>query len=168
MQMNEPAEHIRKQVYHLNAQDLIDHPIWEFCSDEEGIEEQDEATVRPSEDQEVPGYSPGAYVVAADVVFADGTTAVGYVYSGRSDDFGCVQPNVIVGSSQINFWLGSLRYRGDLDAELTNYYQSLGKERDLIFPIIFTTRKKVNGVALQVAVAAFLGLDDNNRVVNRS
>ena len=40
---------IRKQVYDLTAEDLRRYPLWEFCLDEEGIEGQDEATVKPSD-----------------------------------------------------------------------------------------------------------------------
>ena len=42
------TERIRKQVYLLTVEDLNDHPLWEFCPDEEGEEDQDEATVKPS------------------------------------------------------------------------------------------------------------------------
>ena len=40
--MSELDERIRRQVYRLTEQDLLDHPIWEFCSDEEGVDGQDE------------------------------------------------------------------------------------------------------------------------------
>ena len=53
-------EQTRKQVYLLSAEDFKSYPIWEFCLDEEGMEGQDEATVKPSEDLEVPGASPRA------------------------------------------------------------------------------------------------------------
>ena len=38
---------ISKQVYNLTADDFSAYPVWEFASDEEGEEGQDEATVRP-------------------------------------------------------------------------------------------------------------------------
>ena len=64
--MTKPDSRLRRQVYLLSAQDFADHPVWEFCGDEEGFEEQDEATVKPSGEAEISGYAPGAYVVAAD------------------------------------------------------------------------------------------------------
>jgi hypothetical protein len=67
---------IRKQVYELTRLDLQPHPLWEFCPDEEGMLEQDEATVKPSEDSEVSAFSPGAYIVATDFVLADRTPAL--------------------------------------------------------------------------------------------
>ena len=40
--MSELDERIRREVYRLTEQDLLDHPIWEFCSDEEGVDGQGE------------------------------------------------------------------------------------------------------------------------------
>jgi hypothetical protein len=40
--MTESASRIRKQVYELTAQDFLHHPIWEFYSDEEGVDGHDE------------------------------------------------------------------------------------------------------------------------------
>jgi hypothetical protein len=124
----------RKQVYLLSAQDLIDQPIWEFCPDEEGVEGQAEATMRPSTDKEVPGYSPGVYIVAANVRFADGTAGIGYLYSGKPDDFGTIQPNAVVDAGQVNFWLGWLQFRKNLEQHLAQAYELIGKDRNSIFP----------------------------------
>jgi hypothetical protein len=162
--MNSPAPLLRKQVYLLSPQDLIDYPIWEFCSDEEGVDGQDEATVRPSEESEVPGYSPGVYVVAADAVFSDGITAPGYLYSGEPSDMGCVQPNLFTGSSQVNFWLGWLRFIGNVEEIIAGNYKLLGKSRESIFPISFQSRVNVNGAPLEVLVEGFMALDLDRRV----
>jgi hypothetical protein len=97
--METPAR-IRRQVYELTPEDLASHPLWEFCPDEEGEEGQDEATVKPSEDTNVSGHSPGAYILACDVAFADGSAADGYIYSGEPHDFGCTQPNIVTESGQ--------------------------------------------------------------------
>ena len=109
---------VRKQVYELLPQDFIDHPIWEFCSDEEGDEGQDEATVRPTEKAELSEGLPGASVVAADVAFADGSMGVGYLYACDENDIGCLQPNLFAGESQVSFYLGWLRFVPDAPAEL--------------------------------------------------
>ena len=86
----EPSDQIRKQVYLLTSEDLNAHPLWEFCPDEVGEDGQDEATVKPSKETAVSGYSPGVYILAADATFADGTTAIGYIYSGGPEDgMGC-------------------------------------------------------------------------------
>lgn len=38
---------IRKDAGEISIEDLRSHPSWEFCFDEEGIEGQDECTMRP-------------------------------------------------------------------------------------------------------------------------
>jgi hypothetical protein len=100
--MTESASRIRKQVYELTTQDFLDHPIWEFCSDEEGVEGQDEATVRPTTKTKLTAELPGACVLAAKVGFADGSSGAGYLYNCEEDDIGCVQPNLLAGASQVN------------------------------------------------------------------
>jgi len=156
---------IRKQVYLLTAQDLTDHAIWEFCSDEEGEEGQDEATVKPSSVTEVPGYSPGVYILGSDVVFSDGTKTIGYIYSGEPQDLGCTQPNILVGSEQINFWFGALRFQRNLEERLAGYYRLLGKNREAIYPITFQSRADVNGSPLKIVVESFMGIDEKREVV---
>jgi hypothetical protein len=162
--MENSAKLIRKQVYLLSIQDLIDHPIWEFCSDEADVDGQDEATVRPSEEREVPGFSPGAYVVAADAVLGDGTSVLGYLYSGEPSDMGCIQPNILAGSSQVNFWLGWLRFITNKEERIANNYALLGKSRESIFPIAFRSRANINGEPLIVSVEGFMALDLDRHV----
>ena len=156
---------IRKQVYLLRASDLTDYPIWEFCSDEEDEEGQDEATVRPSKDTEILGYSPGAYVVAADAVCNDGSRYSAYLYSGKPDDIGCVQPNLVLPSGQVNVWFGSLKYSGDPQSYVTESLAKLDKLRDEVFPIKFTTRVDENGARVTLSVDGFKARDEEDRVV---
>jgi hypothetical protein len=106
--MTESGASIRKQVYELTAKDFSDYPIWEFCSDEEDVEGQDEATVRPTDKAELKDELPGSCVIAANVKFADDSLGIGYLYNYDDGDIGCVQPNLLTESEQINFWLGWL------------------------------------------------------------
>ncbi len=154
---------IRKQVYLLDAQDFIDHPIWESCLDEELVDGQDEATAKPSAKAEVEGDADGEYVVAADAIFADGTKHPAYVYSGKPNDLGCVQPNVLVPGAQIGFWFGSLRFRSNPEAYLDACYGLLGKPREAIFPIHFITRAAINRSPMTVVVNGFQALDHHDR-----
>jgi hypothetical protein len=157
----------RKQVYLLSAQDLTDQLIWEFCPDEEDVEGQDEATVRPSTNEEVPGYSPGVYIFAANVRFADGTTGIGYLYSGKPDDFGMIQPNVVTDAGQVNFWLGWLQFRNNLEQHLSQAYELIGKDCNSIFPISFESKALVNGASQKIIVESFMGMD-KGQLVRRS
>jgi hypothetical protein len=143
---------IRKQVYELTRSDLRQHALWEFCLDEEEAPGQDESTVRPSTDSEVPDYSPGAYIVAADFVLADGSPAEGYVYSGKPEDFGCTQPNLILADGQINFWFGIATPEVD---RLNALYRRLGRTAKSVFPIRYRTRVAVNGQLMSGVVEGF-------------
>jgi hypothetical protein len=147
-------DRIRKQVYDLTTEDLRAYPLWEFCLDEEGVEGQDEATVKPSVDVEVPGYSPGAYVVATDFFLHDGSSLEGYIYSGKPSDFGCVQPNVILGSGQVNFWFG---IRAPNAEKLKRIYERFGKTKDQLFPLSYKTRVAINGNRADGTIYGFGG-----------
>jgi hypothetical protein len=143
---------IRKQVYDLTTEDFRRYPLWEFCLDEEGTEGQDEATVKPSDDSEVPGYSPGAYVMAADFKLSDGSSMEGYIYSSEPDDFSCAQPNIIVESGQINFWFG---IRVPEVEKLKRIYERLGKTSGQLFPLGYKTRVEINGSRLNGTIKGF-------------
>lgn len=165
----QPESALRRQVYLLTAQELTDHTIWEFCLDEEDIPGQDEATVKPSEDSEVPGYSPGAYIIAADVVFADGTSALGYLYSGEPDDWGCIQPNVVTQAGQVNFWLGALQFIENVHKTIASQLQALGKTPEQIFPAVFESRAKVHDAFQRVVVTGFMAAegDGSAKILSR-
>jgi hypothetical protein len=162
--MMQPESALRRQVYLLTVKELMKHTIWEFCLGEEDIPGQDEATVKPSEDSEVPGYSPGAYVIAADVTFADGTSALGYLYSGEPNDWGCIQPNAVTQAGQVNFWLGALRFVADVDKRIADQLQVLGRSARQIFPAIFKSRAKINDEFQTVIVSGFMALEGDGSV----
>jgi len=156
----------RRQVYELTEKELIAQPIWEFCPDEEGVEGQDEATVRAVL-HDLGKVGPGEVIVAADVTFADGSTAMGYLYSGPADDVGCIQPNVVVGTSQVNFWLGWLRFIKNPEDRVANAYKLLAKARESTFPIKFKTRVACEGLAKEVVIDGFMakGIDMQTTVL---
>jgi hypothetical protein len=165
--MPDSAPPIRKQVYELTVQDFLDHPIWGFCSDEEGVEGQDEATVRPTTKTELTAELPGACVLAAKVGFADGSSGAGYLYNCEEDDIGRVQPNLLAGASQVNFWLGWLRFIPNAAERVQLGYRKIGKTKDAVFPISFESTLKVKGRPLRLVVPGFMaqGLDGKTVVV---
>jgi hypothetical protein len=143
---------IRKQFADFTPDDFRRCPLWEFCSDEEDVEGQDETTAKPSEDTEVPGYSPGAYLVAADFVLADGSPLEGFIFSGEPDDFGCVQPNIFIAGQMFAFWFGISPPSAQ---QLGTMYQRLGKSPEQVFPVSYTTRVPVNGTLLRGTIRGF-------------
>lgn len=101
---------IRKQVYELASTDFEEHPIWEFASDEEGEEDQDEATVRPWEGGEPLDPADGMFVVRANFVLADGTSIAGYVTPPVQGDasIGTIQPILLTPRGQVALWCGAI------------------------------------------------------------
>jgi len=156
---------IRKSVLELNEQDLRSYPIWEFCTDEEDVEGQDETTVRPSSLSELEHEEPGSYILAADFSLACGLEISGYVYSGRANDFGCTQPNAIFKDSQINFYLGSLEYLDDPEKLVSSKVVELGLTAPQLFPLAFTTRKNIKGMPLTGNLPGFIARHPNGRFV---
>ena len=162
--MEDPLANTRRQVHCLSDQDLKEHPLWEFCSNEEDVEGQDEATLRPAVASELLGYAPGSYVMAADVTFADGSAGAGYVYSGEPGDFGCTQPHVFMAERQIGFWLGSLRFAGNIEATVAHAYQSLNRRAESLFPLTVRSRVKVNGALITSTLEGFMAREESGRI----
>jgi hypothetical protein len=146
---------VRKQAHLLTADDLDQHPLWEFCPDEEGEQGQDEATVKPFENESYPSRN---YIHAADVIFSDGTSAVGYIYRHQlleKKDMGFTQPTVVTESGQVNFWLGRLRFVRNPEQRIARGYDMLRKNPGTIFPVVFRTRPFADGAIMQVIVESF-------------
>jgi len=94
---------LRKSVVNLTVADLATSPVWEFAIDEEGVEGQDETTVRP---YPVAGHldpSAGMFVVRANFVLADETPMSGYLTPPVQGETGLstYQPVVITPAGQI-------------------------------------------------------------------
>jgi len=87
----------RKPVNELTVEDLHTFPIWEFATDEEGVEGQDETWVRPIRRNQVP---MGAYsqLVAADFSTAGGAKLQGFMTVTTADDIE-ITPGSVVGES---------------------------------------------------------------------
>jgi hypothetical protein len=68
----------RKPIDQITVADLVNFPIWEFCTDEEGVEGMDETWVRPLAAAVVPD---GAYSlsVAAEYETASGLRVNGLI-----------------------------------------------------------------------------------------
>ena len=101
---------VRKQVYDLTLADLATTPAWEFALDEEGEEDQDEATVRPTHGNAPIDAAAGMYVVRARFRLADGTEQVGYLTPPVQGDatWPAIQPVVVTPHGQVMFWFGAL------------------------------------------------------------
>ena len=95
------------------------------------------------------------------MTFADGTSAIGYIYSGGPEDgMGCTQPNVVTSSGQVNFWLGSLKFVKDPQKQIEKRLEMLSKTSAAIFPMLFRTRPHINGSNMEIVIDSFMGGGD--------
>jgi len=146
---------IRKQVYELTVDDLMEFPVWEFALDEEGEEGQDEATVRPSTAPLPLDCSEAMCIVRALFSLADGTRHIGYLTPGHAaDDLGAIQPLIITPHGHVIFWMGAAR------DDTGPFYEKLEKRAEQIFPITFKSDVPLVGGVVFGSIPGFLHLTD--------
>ena len=151
---------VRRQVYELTPDDLERFPVWEFALDEEGEEEQDEATVRPFETSGPLDPTQGMFIVRASLTLSDGTRFKGYVtppVQGETD-LGTFQPAVVVPGGQVSFWCGTIAPPPE---DIAKSYSLLGKTSpEHVFPLRFESDVPLIGGPVAGEVPGFLILDD--------
>jgi hypothetical protein len=150
---------IRKQVYDLTPADFDLAHIWEFASDEEGVDGQDEATVRPVESAISPDSLEGMFVAKARFVLADGTTMGGYLTPGMPGelDLGRIQPAVVTEKGQVSFWCGMVEPTKEY---IEASYKILGKQPGDVFPLFFSSEVPFAGATITGTVPGFIVLLD--------
>lgn len=159
---------MRKQIYDLTLSDLELSAIWEYASDEEGIEGQDEATVRPANQSIVHDPLAGQFVAKARFTLADGTNMHGYLAPGLpgETDLGVIQPAIVTDSGQVSFWFGGVE---PTRAYIESSYILLGKDSDEVFPLSFALDLEQIDYEVTGTIPGFLVMEDwdssNIRVV---
>ncbi len=147
---------IRKQVYDLTAADLEAYPIWENCLDEEGLDGQDEATVRPWLESRTSVPRHGGLFVRATFTARDGTRFTGYFKPDAWDKPGYLQPTIITPAGQVNFWSGLAK---PTRTQLRRAYERLGKRPEELFPLVFKSELTVpDGWSAGGTIPGFRGL----------
>jgi hypothetical protein len=145
---------VRRQVYELTASDLENFPVWEFALDEEGVEGQDEATVRPYLVNKVDP-ADGMQVVRAKFVLADRTIASGFVSppppSGEWD-IRNFRPSIVTGGGHVPFYFGMRQPSAEVVAALLG---TLGKSAQEIFPLEFETDMEIVGGQIKGTISGF-------------
>jgi hypothetical protein len=147
---------IRKRVYDLTINDLLEFPVWIFALDEEGEPGRDEATVRPW--QEPPPFDPGEglNVLRTDFWLADGTQAVGYLSAqvpGDLSEIGYIQPTIVTPRGQVWFWFGAAKPGPD---KTRNAYETLGKSRSQVFPVRYESAVEITTGRVTGVIKGFL------------
>ena len=152
---------IRKQVYELTISDIEEFPVWEFASDEEGDDGQDEATVRPLEFNAPLDPSDGMFVVQSEFLLADGTKMQGYLSPAPKNELAYIQPIIITENGQIMFWYGIMK---PLQEKITSNYSSLGKSSEQVFPLIFKSKVDILGGAIKGVIDGFSFYSQDRKV----
>jgi hypothetical protein len=136
-----PTLQTRKPIHKLRLTDLKDFPIWEFATDEEGDEDQDETCVRPV-DAVVVGVDLYSLSVAADFKTVSGKAMSGFVGVTTADTFefghGVIlheRDYIFVPSSEYPY----------ADNERKVAASMLNMDDALVFPLEFTLRVLIQG-----------------------
>ena len=147
-------DRIRRQVYELTLSDIRAEPIWEHALDEEGVEGQDEATVRPRADLRVADPREGMLIARSSFEAADGTRYTGYVYPSQDQDPGLLQPTIVTDDGQVDFWLGAHDAIGPDD--LRPLYALLGKTAEELFPLTYRADVPTGDVPVAGTIRGFM------------
>jgi hypothetical protein len=133
--------------------------VWEFALDEEGDEEQDEATVRPFTVDSTVDPSVGMLIVSATFTLNDGSTRNGYLtppFHGNAS-LAVVQPVVVTEQGQVSFWLGMFAPTSE---QLAGDYELLQSDADSTFPIHFRSDLPSTHGPISGVIAGFYVLED--------
>jgi hypothetical protein len=159
---------IRKQDYELNLVDLMQFPAWEYVLDEEGIEGQDERTVKPY--RASPPLDPhrAYFIVRASFHLADGTQIKGYIRPVTLSESKFMKPivpidmNPIIISQQgrVAFWYGASKPDSE---EISKNYRMLNKEPSEVFPVRFASDVEVLDSIIEGTLEGFLYCDESVR-----
>ena len=150
---------IRKQIYDLTPDDLRRFPVWEFASDEEAEDSQDEATVRPLEITAALNPTEDTFIIRATFKLADGTTMLGCFTSPTANEnsLGKTQPVIITDRGQVVFWCGMFEPKVN---ELAESYEKLGRNAEKVFPIEVASDVELVGGSIRTVIPGFLVLED--------
>ena len=154
------AARIRKSVADLTLADLAASSVWEFALDEEGVEGQDETTVKPCTVDGPLDPASGMFVAHARFALADGTLMSGYFTPPVRGEAGLstFQPVIITPSGQVIFWWGTI---APDDTMIAQSYARLGKAgASQVFPLRFESAVPLKYGTIKGEVPGFLLLVD--------
>lgn len=145
---------IRKQIYELTLDDFNQFSVWESALDEEDVEGQDEATMRPFEPGPPVDPGAGSFAVRTEFTLADGTKMEGLLtVSGVGDkDLGTMQPAIITPGGQVDFWCGMFEPNREM---MDKSYVKLGKKAKEVFPIHFKSTVEIDGGPYEGVIEGF-------------
>jgi hypothetical protein len=149
---------VRKPINELTVADLSAFPVWEYASDEEREDGQDETTVRPVNADLPIQPDDGPFQIRAIFTLADGSKMTGFLTVSSMDlsDLGYTQPVIVTDHGQVLFWLGSFAE----DDYPSAAYQTLGHTKAATFPIQVHTDHGILTDDVEISIPGFLVLEN--------
>src|SRR5262249_55505269 len=97
---------VRKRVHELSVLDFETFPCWEYASNEEGCEGQDESTVRPMPLAQL-ARATQQVLVSAAFFFPNGRTRLGMVTLNAGTAPSGQQPVLFLAGNPLMFYVGA-------------------------------------------------------------
>ena len=126
---------IRKQLNELSAADFEAHACWEYASDEEGHEGEDECTVRPLALSELENATYQVFVQAA-FFFPNGRVRLGVVTLNAGDDPSGHQPALFGSDGLVTFYQGAIEPKR---SEVKRFVTAIKKISPTPFPVRYVS-----------------------------
>lgn len=133
--MTRPTAETRKPIDQLTADDLLVFPIWEFATDEEGVEGRDETWVRPVDARTV-RKGLWSLSVAADFRTSSGVAIPGFVGVTTADGIELSQGVLLPNGRYIFVDVSDASARSATA-------NALGLREQDTFPLTFTLRVRI-------------------------
>lgn len=126
---------MRKQVHELQAADFETHACWEYATDEEGRDDQDECTVRPLPLEELAGATHQVFVQAA-FFFQNGRIRMGVVTLNAGADPAGHQPALFAPDGLMTFYEGATQPE---QSTVRRFVESLKKISPTPLPVYYVS-----------------------------
>ena len=133
----------RKPIDKLTLKDLDAFPIWEFCTDEEDVEGQDETWVRPLKSKSIP-HDLYSLNVSADFTTANGNAFRGFVGVTTLQRKVEISGGVILNGPKPYLFIPNPEFFL-YKKESQQLAVSLGLHKSKVFPISYGLRALVTG-----------------------
>lgn len=161
-----PTRPLLRQFGELTAESFDAHPVWVQCHvidyDEPWHDDTDEETFRPWDGVLPVDPSHAIFLVAAQIVFAYGSTHPGFLTpSDASGDVASLQPHVFVGGEVFGFWGGA---PGVPEVARVNFYRAAG-EAARVMPISCSASSSLAGGILSCRIAGFYRYAQDQSIV---
>ncbi|WP_027358056.1 hypothetical protein [Desulforegula conservatrix] len=152
------SQKIRKQIYDLTIEDLQTFSIWEFCSDEEGFNEQDECTVRPKSNNHFEYVNK--LICLTSYTFNNGNSYLGYITPSLNMQE--AQPHIIINSQlTMQFWFG-INKPNILVIEKN--FNQIDCKLSEVFPISWRIIPIIHGLPFKGVIDDFYYLNDDFQI----